>query len=84
LKKLLASVALFACAATLSAATAPKAALGTGSIAGTITDSVTGQPIAGAKVMTGCCGKYVLTAADGTYTVSGLADGSYTVNLKPA
>jgi uncharacterized surface anchored protein len=79
LKKLLASVALFACAATLSAATAPKAALGTGSIAGTITDSVTGQPIAGAKVMTGCCGQSATTGGDGTYIITGLAAGDYTV-----
>jgi hypothetical protein len=78
LEKLLALVALFACAATLSAATGPKAMLGTGSIAGTITDSVTGQPLAGAKVMVGCM-KSALTANDGTYTITGLADGSYTV-----
>lgn len=79
MKKLLALVALFACAATLSAATAPKAALGTGSIAGTITDSVTGQPIAGAKVMAGCCGQSATTGGDGTYIIADLAAGDYTV-----
>ena len=63
----------------LSAATTPKAVLGTGSIAGTITDSVTGQPIAGAKVTVGCCGQGVLTGGDGTYIITGLAAGDYTV-----
>jgi protocatechuate 3,4-dioxygenase beta subunit len=79
LKKLLALTALFACVATLSAATGPKAALGTGSIAGRITDSVTGQPIAGAKVMAGCCGQSATTGGDGTYIITGLAAGDYTV-----
>ncbi len=79
MKKLLAFVALFACVATLSAATSPYAKLGTGSIAGTITDSVTGQPIVGAKVTAGCCGQGVLTGEDGTYIIENLAAGDFTV-----
>lgn len=71
MKKLLALVALFACAATLSAAT--------GSIAGTITDSITGAPIAGARVMAGMCGQNATTGDDGTYVIENLAPGDYTV-----
>jgi uncharacterized protein (DUF2141 family) len=79
LKKLLAFVALFACVATLSAATGPTTTLGTGSIAGTVTDSVTNAPIAGAKVTAGCCGQSATTGDDGTYVIEGLAPGDYTV-----
>jgi uncharacterized protein (DUF2141 family) len=71
---------LVACAAMLSAAVSvPKSAFGTGSIAGTITDSVTGYPIAGAKVTVGGCGRAATTGDDGTYTIANLAPGSYTV-----
>jgi len=81
LKKLLALVALFACVATLSAAdTGTKSlVLGSGSIAGTITDSVTNAPIAGAKVLVGCHGQNATTGDDGTYVIGGLAPGDYTV-----
>jgi hypothetical protein len=79
LKKIFAFVALFACVATLSAANSKTLILGNGSIAGTITDSTTGLPIAGAKVTAGGCMKSATTAEDGTYTITGLADGSYTV-----
>ena len=79
MKKLFAFVALFAFAVTLSAATSPYAKLGTGSIAGTITDSVTSLPIAGAKVTAGGCGRGATTGDDGTYTITGLAAGDYTV-----
>ena len=81
MKKLLALVALFACVATLSAATADTKppVLGTGSIAGTITDSVTNAPIAGAKVTAGMCGQNATTGDDGTYVIEGLAAGDYTV-----
>jgi large repetitive protein len=80
LKKLFALVALFACVATLSAANAgtKTLVLGTGSIAGTITDSVTGQPIAGAMVMAGC-GHNATTGGDGTYIIENLAAGDYAV-----
>jgi hypothetical protein len=79
LKKLLAFVALFACVATLSAAVGPVTKVGTGSIAGTITDSVTSQPIVGAKVMAGCCGMSATTGEDGTYIIEGVLAGDYTV-----
>ncbi|MEO0079028.1 MAG: carboxypeptidase-like regulatory domain-containing protein, partial [candidate division WOR-3 bacterium] len=32
-----------------------------------------------AKVTAGSCGRYAMTGDDGTYTIAGLADGSYTV-----
>ncbi len=80
MKKLFALLALVVCATMVSAANSPDAiALGTGSIAGTITDSVTGLPIAGAKVMAGCCGRSATTADDGTYTIANLPAGDYTV-----
>jgi uncharacterized protein (DUF2141 family) len=81
LKKLLVLVALFACVATLSAAGVGPTSLvlGSGTIAGTITDSVTNAPIAGAKVMAGTCGQSATTGDDGTYLIGGLAAGDYTV-----
>jgi hypothetical protein len=79
LKKLFAFVALFACVATLSAATGKTLVLGNASIAGTITDSVTNAPIAGAKVMAGNCGRSATTGGDGTYIIENLAAGDYTV-----
>jgi uncharacterized surface anchored protein len=78
--KLFALLALVVCATMVSAANSPEAiALGTGSIAGTITDSVTGLPIAGAKVTAGCCGRGATTGDDGTYIIENLAAGDYTV-----
>lgn len=71
MKRLLAPIALFACAPTLSAAT--------GSIAGTITDSVTNAPIAGARVMAGMCGQNATTGDDRTYIIGNVAPGDYTV-----
>ena len=54
--------------------------LGTGSISGTITDAVSGSPIAGAKVMAGGCSHYAMTGSDGRYTIASLAAGDYTVS----
>jgi Carboxypeptidase regulatory-like domain len=52
-----------------------------GSITGTVTDSVTHSPISGANVTCSvspsCTG--TSTAGDGTYTLSGLAEGTYQV-----
>jgi uncharacterized surface anchored protein len=79
LKKIFAFVALFACVATLSAANSKTLILGNGSIAGTITDSTTGLPIAGAMVSAGGCGRSATTADDGTYIIENLAVGDYTV-----
>jgi Phosphoesterase family/Carboxypeptidase regulatory-like domain len=58
-----------------------------GSISGTVTDLVTGLPIANATVCTGTdatCATFTnttTTASDGTYTLSGLARGSYQINV---
>jgi uncharacterized surface anchored protein len=79
LKKLLALTVLFVCAATLIAAPGLPKALATGSIAGTITDSATGQPIAGAMVNAGCQ-HHATTDGNGAYVISGLMAGDYTVN----
>jgi hypothetical protein len=62
-----------------AATPASHVALGSGSISGVITDAVTGSPISGAKVVAGGCSRYAMTGSDGTYTITGLADGSYTV-----
>ena len=79
MKKLLALLVVVACSASLFAATNPtQSVLGSGSISGVITDSVTGGPIAGAMVMAGC-GNSATTANDGSYTISGLAAGDYAV-----
>lgn len=52
---------------------------GNGSISGTVYDKMTRKPIAGAKVTAGCCQNYAMTNNDGTYTITGLRDGSYIV-----
>ncbi len=71
---------LVACATMMFAAvSAPQSNLGAGSISGTITDSVTGLPIVGAKVTAGGCGRQATTGDDGTYIIANLAPGSYTV-----
>jgi hypothetical protein len=81
-KKLLPVLALALCAVLMVAASAPKpnAQLGTASIAGLVTDSVTGLPIVGAKVTAGCCGSYfALTGSDGRYIIENLPAGDYPV-----
>jgi uncharacterized protein (DUF2141 family) len=60
-------------------ALAPMGGGGNGSISGTVYDKKTNAPIAGAKVTASGCMKSAMTAEDGTYTITGLADGSYTV-----
>ena len=58
-----------------------------GSISGTVTDAFTTFPIANATVCTGTddtCATFsskTTTASDGTYTLSGLTEGSYQVNV---
>jgi hypothetical protein len=82
MKKLLPVLALAACVVMLIGATAPKPSspLGTASIAGLVTDSVTGLPIEGAKVTAGCCGSYyALTGSDGRYIIQNLPAGDYPV-----
>ncbi|MEO0108437.1 MAG: carboxypeptidase-like regulatory domain-containing protein, partial [candidate division WOR-3 bacterium] len=80
MKKFLAILVVLSATALFAAATAPKAERdGSGSISGTITDAVTGNPIEGAKVTAGCCGRSALTGADGSYTIGNLPAGSYRV-----
>ena len=52
---------------------------GNGSISGAVYDKGTNAPIVGVKVTAGCCQNSALTGEDGTYTITGLRDGSYTV-----
>jgi len=52
---------------------------GDGSISGTVYDKSNNAPIAGAKVTAGGCHSSAITGSDGTYTITDLADGSYTV-----
>jgi len=62
----------------------PPPPQGTGSISGTVINSVTQLPIGNATVHafnpTGHCGGMARTAADGTYTIINLLPGDYTVN----
>jgi uncharacterized protein YegJ (DUF2314 family) len=57
---------------------------GNGSISGVIYDEATNQPIVGAQVMVSGCGNVAISGNDGAYTISGLADGSYTVRAMKA
>jgi hypothetical protein len=52
---------------------------GNGSISGTVYDKSTNEPVVGAKVTAGGCRNSATTGSDGTYSIIGLADGSYTV-----
>lgn len=59
-----------------------------GSIAGTVTDAASGQPLAGVEVEAtsseaGATGSAV-TGEDGSYTISGLPEGAYTVQFEPS
>lgn len=81
MKKLFTLLALVACVATLTAAVskAPQVKLSNGSISGIITDSVTGLPISGARVMAGTCHLQTTTNNDGSYTIANVPPGDYTV-----
>jgi bacillopeptidase F len=52
-----------------------------GSVAGTVTDSATGLPVAGATVYINVPGIAVYTDANGNYGFSGLPAGNKTVNV---
>lgn len=58
------------------------------SITGTVTDATSGQPLAGVEVEAtsseaGATGS-ALTGEDGSYTISGLPEGTYTVQFEPS
>lgn len=57
----------------------PVAAADTGSISGTVTDATTGEPIEGMVVRSHESSAQAVSAADGSYTIGGLAAGEYTV-----
>ncbi len=72
--------------ATATSVTAPAVTnatldANTGSMAGTVTDDPSGDPVAGAWVVvigpTGAIAGGAVTAPDGTYTIAGLAPGTY-------
>lgn len=79
--------ALVLCAAFLLLASLPASAaqLGTGGVSGTVTDNTTHQPVAGIEVQVepsvGGVPYTATTAADGTYTVTGLPPGNYFVEF---
>ncbi len=58
-------------------------AAGTGSISGVVTDSVTGNPIVGARVSV-MRGGYAITNQNGEYTIENLRPGSYQVKASAA
>ncbi|MGB4593730.1 MAG: discoidin domain-containing protein [Coriobacteriia bacterium] len=51
----------------------------TGDVAGTVTDSATSAAVSGATVSV--AGKTATTAADGTYSITGITGGSYTMTV---
>lgn len=51
----------------------------TGGIAGTVTDAATGSAVSGATVAV--AGKTTTTASDGSYTITGIAGGTYTMTV---
>ena len=81
MRKFAALIVGLACVTMVFAATPAKSiALGAGSISGIITDSATGAPISGAKVVAGGCSRYAMTGSDGRYTIANVAAGDYTVS----
>jgi TonB-linked SusC/RagA family outer membrane protein len=61
---------------------AAPAAAQTGQIAGTVSDSVTGQPVANADVSVVGTSHRGRTRDDGTYTIAGVAVGTHTVEVR--
>src|SRR5207237_1426926 len=79
---LLLTVLALAVPATAAGAADPST---TASVHGTVTAADTGQPLPGVAVLaTGPGYANVTTAADGSYTVTGLAAGDYRVWFQPA
>jgi TonB-linked SusC/RagA family outer membrane protein len=63
-------------------ASAAPAAAQTGQIAGTVSDSATGQPVGNADVLVMGTLHRARTADDGRYTIAGVAPGSYVVEVR--
>jgi TonB-linked SusC/RagA family outer membrane protein len=60
----------------------PPLAAQTGSITGTVTDSVTGQPVGGANVFVVGTLLRATTAANGTYTIVGVSAGTHLAEVR--
>ncbi len=61
--------------------TAPLYAQNSGTIAGTVTDGKTGQPVIGATVLVFETSKGAATDVDGRFTIAGLAPGAYQLEV---
>ena len=57
----------------------PALALAQNTISGTVTDNSSGQPLVGVNVVVEGTSMGAATGSDGSYSVSGVSDGSYTV-----
>ena len=57
----------------------PALALAQNSVSGTVTDKDSGQPLVGVNVVVEGTAMGSATGADGSYTISDVSDGSYTV-----
>ena len=57
----------------------PALALAQNSVSGTVTDKDSGQPLVGVNVVVEGTSMGSATGADGSYTISDVSDGSYTV-----
>ncbi|HET8655400.1 MAG TPA: TonB-dependent receptor [Longimicrobiaceae bacterium] len=68
-----------ACLLALCLLPVGAAAQATGSISGTVTNGATGEPLAGASVTIPTTKIGALTGANGQFTLTGVAPGSYTV-----
>jgi outer membrane receptor protein involved in Fe transport len=71
---------IFGLVAALSIGTAPGSAQ-TASIAGTVRDATTGQPLGGATVMLASTPLTTTTNAQGRFAIGGLTVGNYTVHV---
>jgi sugar lactone lactonase YvrE len=62
----------------------PQVTLTSSSVSGTVTDSVTNTPIAGALVAVQGSSFQVMTGGDGRFSLSGIADAAFTVRFSAA
>lgn len=68
--------------ALLSLAAAPGLAQATGTIAGSVSNSATGQNLEGAEVTLSPGDQSTLTSRDGRFVLSGVAPGTYTLTAR--